>query len=78
MPREITDDRLQQFTEQGLRAVRALSVGNAVTHMEGFLLEKGGARLHRRHAQTCRREDRPDDGVCLRHGRSLRLGESRG
>ena len=42
MPREITDDRLQQFTEQGLRAVRALSVGNAVTHMEGFLLEKGG------------------------------------
>jgi hypothetical protein len=42
MPREITDDRLRQFTEQGLRAVRALAVGNAVTHMEGFLLEEGG------------------------------------
>ena len=42
MPREITDDRLRQFTEQGLRAVRALSVGNAMTHMEGFLLEEGG------------------------------------
>jgi hypothetical protein len=42
MPREITDDRLRQFTEEGLRAVRELSVGNAVTHMEGFLLEEGG------------------------------------
>jgi hypothetical protein len=42
MPREINDDRLRQFTEQGLRAVRALSVGSAVTHMEGFLLEEGG------------------------------------
>lgn len=42
MPREIDDDRLRQFTEQGLRAVRALSVGNAMTHMEGFLLEDGG------------------------------------
>lgn len=42
MPREVTDDRLRQFTEQGLKAVRALSVGDAVTHMEGFLLEEGG------------------------------------
>jgi ATP-grasp domain len=42
MPREISDHRLREFTEQGLRAVRALSVGNAMTHMEGFLLEEGG------------------------------------
>ena len=42
MPRDISDDRLREFTEQGLRAVRALSVGNAMTHMEGFLLEEGG------------------------------------
>jgi hypothetical protein len=42
MPRELNDDRLRQFTEQGLRAVRALSVGNAMTHMEGFLLEEDG------------------------------------
>jgi ATP-grasp domain len=42
MPREITDDRLRQFTELGLGAVRALEVGDAVTHMEGFLLEDGG------------------------------------
>ena len=42
MPRDIGNDRLRAFTEQGLRAVRALKVGSAVTHMEGFLLEAGG------------------------------------
>ena len=42
MPRDISDDRFREFIEQGLRAVRALSVGNAMTHMEGFLLEGGG------------------------------------
>lgn len=41
MPREIDDDRYGDFIEQGLRAVRALSVGNAITHMEGFLVEGG-------------------------------------
>ena len=33
---------IRDFIEQGLRAVRALSVGNAMTHMEGFLLDGGG------------------------------------
>lgn len=42
MPRDITGDRYSEFIEQGLAAVRALSVGNAVTHMEGFLPEDGG------------------------------------
>jgi hypothetical protein len=37
MPRDISDDRYHDFIEQGLAAVRALSVGNAMTHMEGFL-----------------------------------------
>jgi hypothetical protein len=42
MPRDISGDRYRKFIEQGLAAVRALSVGNAITHMEGFLLEEGG------------------------------------
>jgi hypothetical protein len=41
MPRDIDVDRYQQFIADGLTAVRALSVGNAMTHMEGFLLEDG-------------------------------------
>lgn len=42
MPRDINGDRYREFIKQGLAAVRALSVGNAITHMEGFLLEDGG------------------------------------
>src|SRR5262245_30548917 len=41
MPRDITGQRYRDFIEQGLKAVRALSVGNAMTHMEGFLAESG-------------------------------------
>jgi hypothetical protein len=41
MPRDINDDRYRDFIKQGLAAVRALSVGNAMTHMEGFLLADG-------------------------------------
>jgi len=37
MPREMDDDLYGDFIEQGLAAVRALSVGNSFTHMEGFL-----------------------------------------
>jgi hypothetical protein len=39
MPREI--DLYGDFIEQGLAAVRALSVGNSFTHMEGFLDTEG-------------------------------------
>jgi biotin carboxylase len=42
MPRDMSGERYREFIEQGLRAVRALAVGNAMTHMEGFLLEDGG------------------------------------
>lgn len=42
MPRDTTGERYQDFIKQGLTAVRALSVGNAMTHMEGFLLRDGG------------------------------------
>ena len=42
MPRDIDGEQYRDFIEQGLTAVRALSVGNAMTHMEGFLLEDGG------------------------------------
>ncbi|MDT7540201.1 MAG: hypothetical protein QOE33_105 [Acidobacteriota bacterium] len=42
MPRDIEGERYREFIKQGLKAVRALSVGNAVTHMEGFLLEGDG------------------------------------
>jgi hypothetical protein len=42
MPRDTSGDRYSDFIRQGLAAHRALSVGNAMTHMEGFLLEGGG------------------------------------
>lgn len=42
MPRDISGRQYHDFIEQGLTAVRALSVGNAMTHMEGFLLAEGG------------------------------------
>ena len=45
MPRDINASRYSEFIEQGLAAIRALSVGNAVTHIEGFLLEDGGVRF---------------------------------
>ena len=45
MPRDIGGDLYRDFIEQGLAAVRALSVGNAMTHMEGFLVEGGGVRF---------------------------------
>ena len=35
MPRDL--DAYKSFTEQGLTAVRALRVGNSMTHMEGFI-----------------------------------------
>jgi len=42
MPRDIGGDRYRGLIEQGLAAVRALSVGNAMTHMEAFLVEGAG------------------------------------
>lgn len=41
LPRDIDDDHYSDFIEQGLDAVRALSVGNSFTHMEGFLDSEG-------------------------------------
>ena len=41
MPRDL--DIYKSFIEQGLAAVRALRVGNAMTHMEGFINESGPA-----------------------------------
>lgn len=38
MPRDIGEE-YRAFIEQGLAAVRSLSVGNAMTHMEGFLAD---------------------------------------
>lgn len=43
MPRDIEDERYRDFIRQGLAAVRALAVGNAMTHMEGFINEDGHA-----------------------------------
>jgi hypothetical protein len=39
MPRDISVGRYRDFILQGLAAVRALEVGNAMTHLEGFLVE---------------------------------------
>ena len=44
MPRDISGEVYREFIERGLAAVRALSIGNAMTHMEGFLVE-GGSRF---------------------------------
>jgi len=41
MPREMDEHLYGDFIEQGLAAVRALSVGNSFTHMEGFLDDEG-------------------------------------
>jgi hypothetical protein len=41
MPRVIDDEIYRDFTEEGLAAVRALAVGNAMTHMEGFIDSEG-------------------------------------
>jgi Carbamoyl-phosphate synthase L chain, ATP binding domain len=41
MPRDIGGSLYAAFIEQGLEAVRALAVGDAMTHMEGFLLDDG-------------------------------------
>jgi hypothetical protein len=41
MPRDISVDRYRGFVERGLAAVRALEVGDAMTHLEGFLLDGG-------------------------------------
>ena len=41
MPRDISDERIEKFIAHGIQAVRALSVGAAMTHMEGFLLDDG-------------------------------------
>jgi hypothetical protein len=41
MPREL--DAYKSFIVEGLAAVRALQVGNAMTHMEGFIDEHGPA-----------------------------------
>lgn len=39
MPREMNE--FEDFIEQGLKAIRALSAGNAMTHMEGFIDSAG-------------------------------------
>lgn len=41
MPRDIDVELYRDFIKQGLAAVRALSVGNAMTHIEGFLDAEG-------------------------------------
>jgi hypothetical protein len=45
MPRVISGDGYRDFIKQGLAAVRALSIGNAMTHMEGFLDKDRGLRF---------------------------------
>lgn len=41
MPRRIDSELYSNFIQQGLAAVRTLSVGNTMTHMEGFVDSKG-------------------------------------
>ncbi|HKR14256.1 MAG TPA: hypothetical protein VJT15_19480, partial [Pyrinomonadaceae bacterium] len=41
MPRDLT--RYEDFIREGCAAVKALEVGNAITHMEGFIMSSGPA-----------------------------------
>jgi len=41
MPRDLSP--FNDFIDQGLKAIRALNVGNAMTHMEGFIDARGDA-----------------------------------
>ena len=41
MPRDLSDDRSKNLIKDGLKAVRALRVGNALTHMEAFRFADG-------------------------------------
>lgn len=41
MPRDLRLPRYKAFIDQGLAAVRALRVGNAMTHLEGFIIAEG-------------------------------------
>ena len=41
MPRDIEVDRYRDFIAEGLKAIKALRVGNAMTHMEGFIDKTG-------------------------------------
>ena len=43
MPRDMSS--FEEFITHGLEAVRALAVGNAMTHMEGFLSDDGHVRF---------------------------------
>jgi hypothetical protein len=45
MPRDIDGDVYRVFIEQGLAAVRTLEVGDAMTHLEGFVLADGRVRF---------------------------------
>ena len=45
MPRDISGARYEQFIDQGLQAVRALSVGDAMTHMEAILTANGQSQF---------------------------------
>jgi hypothetical protein len=45
MPRDISNARYQPVISSGLAAIRALRVGNAVTHMEGFLADNGAVKF---------------------------------
>jgi len=41
MPREIDGNRYREFIDQGLKAIKALGIENAMTHMEGFIDSAG-------------------------------------
>ena len=77
MPREMTAEGYRGFIDQGLAAVRALGVGDAMTHMEGSCIDGG------RSASPTRRSGRPgadraDAGLRLRRRPLPRLGARRG
>ena len=77
MPRDISGDLYRDFIEQGLTAVRALSVGNAMTHMEGFLLEEGGLSFTDATLRPAGARIGPMLAICLRHRPLPGVGEGR-
>jgi hypothetical protein len=74
LPRDITGDVYREFIERGLAAVRALKVGDAMTHMEGFLVE-GGIRFTDATLRPAGARDRSDARLCLRYRPVRSVGE---
>ena len=75
MPRDLS--AYEDFVREGLDAVRALQVGNAITHMEGFINASGPAGFIdatlRPAGASVQCSALPTTSILITHGPGLRL-----